>query len=108
MSGCYLSLWSRITYVPCAGQSLELVGSAAANNSDNPVAYFSFVNQQLYNFFPSTNRWEILLFNLKKDSFVLKHDGVDGQKQVENVKDHVMVLSPHCWRLATMIHIERI
>ena len=51
---------------PCAGHSLQLVGSAAVNSNDYSVAFFS-LEQQLYNFFSSsTSRWEILLSHLKK------------------------------------------
>jgi len=75
MSGCYKGLQNRIKelnplahYVPCAGHSLQLVGSAAAGSSRNSIEFFA-LEQQLYNFFhSSTKRWDILLSHYDKDS----------------------------------------
>ncbi|KAL4143314.1 hypothetical protein QTP88_005660 [Uroleucon formosanum] len=62
MSGCYKGLQNRIKelnplahYVPCAGHSLQLVGSAAAESSRNSTEFFA-LEQQLYNFFHSSTK----------------------------------------------------
>lgn len=80
MSGQYKGLQSRIRavnplaiFVPCAAHSLQLVGSAAAESSDESAAFFT-LEQQLYNFFSgSTSRWQILLSKLDEKSTVLKN-----------------------------------
>jgi len=79
MSGVYKGLQKRIKdknnlakYVPCAGHSLQLVGSTAAESSPSSVEFFA-VEQQLYNFFHgSSKRWEILLKHCDKGSTTVK------------------------------------
>jgi len=79
MSSCYKGLQNRIKelnqlahYVPCAGHSLQLVGSAAAESSQNSIEFF-ILEQQLYNFFhSSTKRWKILLSHYDKDTLTIK------------------------------------
>lgn len=74
MSGAYTGLQARIRqhnplaeFVPCAGHSLNLVGSAAAECCTEVVKFFSFI-QELYNFFSvSTHRWEVLKEHLDKN-----------------------------------------
>jgi hypothetical protein len=64
MSGTYNGLQTRMkqlnplaTFVPCVGHSLQLVGSVAAESSDESIAFFA-LEQQLFNFFSSsTRRW---------------------------------------------------
>jgi hypothetical protein len=57
MSGTYNGLQTRIkqfnplaTFVPCAGHSLQLVGSVAAESSDESIAFFA-LEQQLCTIF---------------------------------------------------------
>lgn len=75
MSGAYTGLQARIKqhnplaeFVPCAGHSLNLVGSAAAECCTEVVKFFGFI-QELYNFFSvSTHRWDILKEHLDKNN----------------------------------------
>lgn len=79
MSGQYSGLQSRIKeinpyaeYVPCAGHSLNLVGTSSAESCTNAVIFFDMV-QKLYNFFScSTSRWNILK-QFIKDNLTLKN-----------------------------------
>ncbi|XP_071035399.1 uncharacterized protein [Parasteatoda tepidariorum] len=73
MSGCYNGLQAHIKrinhlthYVPCAADSLNLVGVRAAESCEGAISFFGFV-QALYNFFSaSTHRWGIMLKHLEK------------------------------------------
>ena len=75
MSGQYNGLQAKIKqknplaeYVPCAGHSLNLVGSSAAEACPASLDLFSFL-QSIYNFFSaSTHRWDVLKSHLKTDS----------------------------------------
>ena len=66
-SGPYSGLHARVKnvnpyarFVPCAGHSLNLVGTSAAEACREAISFFFFL-QQLYNFFTaSTNRFMIL------------------------------------------------
>ncbi|XP_050530959.1 zinc finger MYM-type protein 1-like [Daktulosphaira vitifoliae] len=79
MSGQYSGLQARIReinkyaiYIPCAGHSLNLVGTKAAECVPEVVAYFYLV-QKLYTFFSlSTNRWQQLLSALGPENKTLK------------------------------------
>ena len=72
MSGQYNGLQAKIKqknplaeYVPCAGHSLNLVGSSAAEACPASLDLFSFL-QSIYNFFSaSTHRWDVLKSHLK-------------------------------------------
>ncbi|KAE9521365.1 hypothetical protein AGLY_018245 [Aphis glycines] len=67
MSGQYSGLQARIKslnpladYVPCAGHSLNLVGTFSAECCTNSVKFFDMI-QKIYNFFSSsTSRWGLL------------------------------------------------
>nr|CAH7746205.1 unnamed protein product [Callosobruchus chinensis] len=67
MSGIYSGLQARVleitplaSYVPCAGHSLNLVGTHAVESCIEAVSLFTLV-QELYNFFSSsTHRWAVL------------------------------------------------
>jgi len=67
MSGAYSGLQARLQelcklaiFIPCAGHSLNLVGTKAAECVMTATSYFQLL-QKLYTFFAgSTNRWEIL------------------------------------------------
>lgn len=79
MSGQYNGLQAKIKkrnplaeYVPCAGHSLNLIGSSAAEACSASLDFFGFL-QSIYNFFAaSTHRWAILKKYLKKDLRVPK------------------------------------
>ena len=79
MSGIYTGLQARIKamnpltyYVPCAGHSLNLVGTSAANSCLRSASFFIFL-QALYNFFSaSTYRWDHLKATLPAAGIVLK------------------------------------
>ena len=59
-------------WVSCAGHSLHLVGTAAAESSTDGVRFFAIV-QRLYTFLTaSPQRWSKLLENLPKQSPVVK------------------------------------
>ena len=59
-------------WVSCAGHSLHLVGTAAAESSTDGVRFFAIV-QRLYTFLTaSPQRWSKLLQNLPKQSPVVK------------------------------------
>ena len=59
-------------YIPCAGNSLNLILRAAVDCCLDAVNFFGVV-QQLYNFFSgSTHRWAVLQSYLEEDSTVLK------------------------------------
>lgn len=68
MSGVYKGLKSRIQeespladFIPCAGHSLNLVGTHAVDCCEEAVSFFSLI-QGIYNFFAmSTSRWELLM-----------------------------------------------
>ena len=67
-----LILESRHEWVSCAGHSLHLVGTAAAESSTDGVMFFAIV-QRLYTFLTaSPQRWSKLLENLPKQSPVVK------------------------------------
>jgi hypothetical protein len=75
MSGTYNGLQTRIkqlnplaTFVPCAGHSLQLVGSVAAESSDESIAFFGIRTTAIHFFSSCTRRWEILLSKFKTDS----------------------------------------
>ena len=60
-------------WVSCAGHSLHLVGTAAAESSTDGVRFFAIV-QRLYTFLTaSPQRWSKLLENLPKQSPVVKN-----------------------------------
>ncbi|KAG7171643.1 hypothetical protein Hamer_G014783 [Homarus americanus] len=79
MSGIYTGLQARIKamnplayYVPCAGHSLNLVGTSAASSCLGSVSYSRFL-QALYNFFSaSTYRWDHLKAALPAEGIVVK------------------------------------
>ena len=68
MSGKYSELQARIkevnplaVFIPCAGHSLNLVGTCAVESCTEAGTFFDTL-QKLYNFFSSsTHRWEVLL-----------------------------------------------
>lgn len=68
MSGCHKGVQSKIkklspyvTYVPCAGHYLQLVGSVVAESSADSITFLS-IEQKLYNSFRlSRKRWDVLL-----------------------------------------------
>ncbi|KAL4120597.1 hypothetical protein QTP88_013262 [Uroleucon formosanum] len=74
MAGCYSGLKTRIQnlnplaiYVPCAGHSLNLVGTSAVE-SINEAAFFFYYLEDMYVFFvKSTYRWELMKDKLKPD-----------------------------------------
>lgn len=67
MSGIYSGLQARIldvsplaSYIPCAGHSLNLVGTHAVDSCIEAVTLFTLL-EELYNFFSSsTHRWAVL------------------------------------------------
>ena len=70
MSGKYSGLQARLKerselafYIPCAGNSLNLVGQCSVSECINSINYFG-VLQSLYSFFvASTHRWDLLKGN---------------------------------------------
>ena len=79
MAGKYTGLQQRIKdinplaeFIPCAGHSLNLVGSCAAESCIWAITFFGFL-QQLYNFFSaSTYRWKVLIDHLPRNVPVTK------------------------------------
>lgn len=79
MSGVYNGLQAQIKkitpqaeYIPCAAHSLNLVGEAAAESSDEGCRFFALL-QEVYNFFTaSTHRWEILSSECSKEAVTVK------------------------------------
>lgn len=74
MAGQYSGLQARIKninsladFIPCAAHSLNLVGLNAVESTSGATLFFGLV-QQIYNFFSSsTNRWQKLNEELKKN-----------------------------------------
>ena len=80
MAGCHTGLQARILFlnpkaewVPCAGHSLNLVGTSAVATSVEAVTYFGIL-QSVYNFVSaSTKRWATLHTICKANTPVVKN-----------------------------------
>jgi hypothetical protein len=74
MAGAYNGLQSFILskyplaeYIPCTAHSLNLCDMQSVSGCPQAIQFFCFV-QQLYNFFSAlTQRWQVMLDNIRED-----------------------------------------
>lgn len=73
MAGKYSGLQARIkslckfaAFAPCAGHSLNLVGSCAAESCPAALSFFGFLQEVYVYFSASTHRWDILTKHLSE------------------------------------------
>ncbi|KAL4085032.1 hypothetical protein QTP88_027870 [Uroleucon formosanum] len=79
MAGCYSGLKTRIQnlnplaiYVPCAGHSLNLVGTSAVESINEAAFFFDYLEDMYVFFVNSTYRWELMKDKLKPGQNVVK------------------------------------